>query len=357
MKGKKLICLAVFTLLLPFLMGKNVIAQAKPSVKPLVLRFAHMSPPRGTQAEYLQKACKEVEKGTEGRVKIEIYWSESLVKVKEMPKAIQRGVCDIAWVASVYHPAEVPLWTHYDALLYLPGGEDAVRIAQKAWEMFDESAPLRGDFEKLGQTAWLCTPYDSYCMWSKKVVKNLGDMKGIRVRVSGEGSAKCIIAAGAHPSTIPASETYTALEKGTVDAAITGWEWGKRYGFFEVVPYVTDLDVFGGYAFMNVSLSTLRKMSEGDRKLFLQIGRKMSLELGEAQKRERQEYKEFVQGKGLKLLPFPNEERTKWAELPEVKAMIKNWLDRQKAAGRPGSEVMKTFLQTFGVPQWMPPGY
>jgi TRAP-type C4-dicarboxylate transport system substrate-binding protein len=357
MRGNKLIFLAVFPFLLALVTERTVIAQAKPPVKPLVLRFAHMSPPRGTQAQYLEKACSEVEKGTEGRVKIEIYWSESLVKVKEMPKAIQKGICDIAWVASVYHPAEIPLWTHYDALLYLPGGEDAVRIVQKAWEIFDQSGPLRNDFEKLGQTAWLCTPYDAYCMWSKKAVKNLGDMKGMRIRVSGEGSAKCVIAAGAHPSTIPASETYTALEKGTVDAAITGWEWGKRYGFFEVVPYVTDLDVFGGYAFMNVSLSALRKMSEGDRKVFLQTGRKVSLELGEAQKKERQEYKTFVQGKGLKLFPFPAEERAKWADLPEVKALIKTWLDRQKAAGRPGAEVMRTFLKTFEVPQSMPPGY
>ena len=164
-------------------------------------------------------------------------------------------------------------------------------------------------------------------------------------------------AAGAHPSTIPASETYTALEKGTVDAAITGWEWGKRYGFFEVVPYVSDLDVFGGYAFMNVSLSALGRMSESDRKLFLQTGRKISLELGEAQKKERADYKAFVQEKGLKLLPFPREERAKWAELPEVKGMIKAWLDRQKAAGRPGAEVMRAFLKAFDVPEWMPAGY
>jgi hypothetical protein len=98
-------------------------------------------------------------------------------------------------------------------------------------------------------------------------------------------------------------------------------------------------------------------MSEGDRKVFLQTGRKVSLELGEAQKKERQEYKTFVQGKGLKLLPFAAEERAKWADLPEGRAMIKNWLDRQKAAGRPRAEVMRTFFQVFEVPQWMPPGY
>jgi len=109
-------------------------------------------------------------------------------------------------------------------------------------------------------------------------------MKGIRVRVSGEGSAKCIIAAGAHPSTIPASETYTALEKGTVDAAITGWEWGNGMVFLRWC-LCHRFGCFGGYAFMNVSLSTLRKMSEGTESCFYRSGEKMSLEFGRSSKK------------------------------------------------------------------------
>ena len=46
MRGNKLIFLAVFPFLLALVTERAVIAQVKPSVKPLVLRFAHMSPPR-----------------------------------------------------------------------------------------------------------------------------------------------------------------------------------------------------------------------------------------------------------------------------------------------------------------------
>ncbi len=82
-----------------------------------------------------------------------------------------------------------------------------------------------------------------------------------------------------------------------------------------------------------------------------------SMEYVEAMKKEREDYKAFMQGKGVKILPFPAEEREKWAELPEVKALIKNWIEEQNRAGRPGTEVMKTFLNIFEVPQWMPAGY
>jgi len=50
-------------------------------------------------------------------------------------------------------------------------------------------------------------------------------------------------------------------------------------------------------------------------------------------------------------------EKAKWADFPEVKGLIKAWIDQQNAAGRPGTEVMRTFLDNFGISKWMPPGY
>jgi TRAP-type C4-dicarboxylate transport system substrate-binding protein len=159
------------------------------------------------------------------------------------------------------------------------------------------------------------------------------------------------------PTFVPAGDVYSALERGTVDGAIAGWEWGKRYGFFEIVPYVVDTNVFMMYAFNNISLASLKKMSEKDRKTFLDVGRRVSMEYSEVLKKEREDYKAFMASKGVKVLPFPAEEIKKWGELPEVKGLMKAWIDEQNKAGRPGTEVMKTFLKTFEVPDWMPAGY
>jgi TRAP-type C4-dicarboxylate transport system substrate-binding protein len=172
--------------------------------------------------------------------------------------------------------------------------------------------------------------------------------------VSGEGASKMIKAIGGHPTFIPAVETYTGLEKGIVDAAIAGVEWGKRYRFYEIVPQVIELNIFFGQGFINVSLSALRKMSEADRKVFLEVGRRVSIEYGDAMKKERENDMKVMAEKGMKVLPFPTAEREKWANLPEVKSLCKIWLDQQNAARRAGTEVMKTALDVFGVPEWMP---
>ncbi len=335
----------------------NVQAASVQAANPMILRAAMMAPATGTGSVFLQKACNEIEKLTQGRIKVEIYWSETLVKVREMPKAIQRGVCDIGWVAGAYNPSELPLWSHYAVVLYYPKGEDAGWIGRKAWEVFDTSKELRAEMENLNQRAWFVYAYDHYALFSKKIVKTLSDMRGMRIRVNGEYPSRMIGAIGANPTFLPASDTYSSLERGTVDGAAFPWESAKRYGLFEVVPYAIEINVFPGYCFMNVSLSTLAKMSEQDRKTFLEVGRKVSIDCADAYRKERDEYKVLMQGKGLKILSFPIEERSKWAEEPQVKVLIKKWIDDQTSAGRPGKEVMSLFLKTFELPQMMPTGY
>ncbi len=81
------------------------------------------------------------------------------------------------------------------------------------------------------------------------------------------------------------------------------------------------------------------------------------MEYGEGLMKEKEEYKAFMRGKGLKILPFPAEERAKWAEVLAVKILLKDWIDEQNAAGRPGTVVARTFLETFEMSRLMPPGY
>lgn len=127
-----------------------------------------------------------------------------------------------------YHPAEVPLWTHYRTFLYHPNGDDAGYITRKGWALFDSSKELRADFEKLGQTAWFLTPYDSYPLYSKKIVRTMENMKGMRIRITGEEPAKCLSAIGGHPTFIPAPETYTGLERGIVGRGLCGLGMGQK---------------------------------------------------------------------------------------------------------------------------------
>ena len=73
--------------------------------------------------------------------------------------------------------------------------------------------------------------------WYRKEIKSLKDVKGMKMRIGGFGG-KVLERIGGVPQNIPGGEIYTALEKGTIDAA----EWvgpydDQKLGFNKVAPY------------------------------------------------------------------------------------------------------------------------
>ena len=73
--------------------------------------------------------------------------------------------------------------------------------------------------------------------WYRKEIKSLADMKGLKMRIGGF-AGKVLERMGGVPQNIPGGEIYTALEKGTIDAA----EWvgpydDQKLGFNKVAPF------------------------------------------------------------------------------------------------------------------------
>ncbi len=73
--------------------------------------------------------------------------------------------------------------------------------------------------------------------WYRKPIKSIADIKGMKMRIGGF-AGKVFERMGGVPANIPGGEIYTALEKGTVDAA----EWVGPYddlklGFHKVAPH------------------------------------------------------------------------------------------------------------------------
>jgi TRAP-type mannitol/chloroaromatic compound transport system substrate-binding protein len=73
--------------------------------------------------------------------------------------------------------------------------------------------------------------------WYRKQIKSVADLKGLKFRVGGF-AGKVATRLGVVPQNIPGGEIYTALEKGTIDAA----EWvgpydDQKLGFNKVAPF------------------------------------------------------------------------------------------------------------------------
>src|SRR5438132_13413045 len=87
------------------------IASAAPATaQEIKLTFADQNSPAGWGPSHaLQPWVKQVEEATKGRVKIEVYPSQTLIKGVDMWKGIRGGIADIGWCVQGYWPEQTPL--------------------------------------------------------------------------------------------------------------------------------------------------------------------------------------------------------------------------------------------------------
>src|SRR5688500_16918854 len=92
--------------------------------KPQTRTMANVAPENSRCGRQHKWWVGEVEKRTGNKIKVQIFWIESLAKWKDALPAIQSGVADLAWVSSTYFPGQFPGYLMLDNLFNF--GDDYV---------------------------------------------------------------------------------------------------------------------------------------------------------------------------------------------------------------------------------------
>ena len=186
--------------------------------------------------QFAQPLAENIERLTNGRVKITPYPAGVLAPAFEVYDAVQDGLADTGniWPGYIVNqdPTNSLLSAHpggmgpesYLTWLYEGGGE-------ALWQEFRR--------DKMGLRAMVAGagPTEIF-IHSRRPVSEIEDLDGLRVRMSA-AAADIMTSHGAAPLNLPGGEIYTALERGTVDAA----EWSTPAenivtGLHEAAPYV-----------------------------------------------------------------------------------------------------------------------
>ena len=179
---------------------------------------------------------KKVEEATKGRVKIDLFHSQTLAKGPDIFNAVKSGVADMGWCFHGYWPDMTPL-SDVITLPSLPikSSEKASEVLWKLYEKFPEIQREYRDVHVL--TMWASSPY--FLITAKKQVKTMEDMKGLKIRVVGGPPTEQMKALGAVPVLIPMPDNYQSLDKGVIDGMGAPWEAIHGFRLYEVVKYYT----------------------------------------------------------------------------------------------------------------------
>lgn len=179
-------------------------------------RFQSSDPAGNPNFLFQQEWTETVKEMTDGKVAIELLPVGSIVDYKETPDAIAAGLLDGHITDTSYFSGRDPAF----GLIANPVGAWAdpsqmIDFVENGGgkELMNELVNPYG-LEFLG----VSTP-GLEAFVSKVPLDSVDDLKGVKVR-SPEGLiANVFAAAGANPVNLPASEVYTSLDKGVIDAA------------------------------------------------------------------------------------------------------------------------------------------
>jgi TRAP-type C4-dicarboxylate transport system substrate-binding protein len=201
------------------------------------LTFADQnSPTAWGPTNALQPWVKQAEAATNGKVKFEVYPSQTLVKGPDMWKAVRSGVADVGWCFQGYWPEMTP---HSDVIA-LPGLPipSAQKGSEVLWRLYEKFPAIRKEYSEIHPILFYTgNPY--FLLTSKKQVKTLEDLKGMKIRVTGGPPTEQMKALGAIPTPIPMPDVYQALDKGVIDGMGAPWEAVQGFRLYEVAKYYT----------------------------------------------------------------------------------------------------------------------
>ena len=244
------------------------------------LKLGHfMSPKHAVHRTALVPLAKKIAAESGGDLTIKIFDSGKLGRGPVAQyKRTREGVFDIGFGVIVYTPDLFPK----TMIAGMPGiGRSGEEVATRIWRIYDSH--LRDEFKE-GELLGVWANWPSVLM-SKRPIRKPSDMKGMIVRVSTKFDIPQIEAWGAKAEQIPVTQTYDALQKGTVDAVyIAPSALFRPWNLHEPARYVT-VGMKGPSAlfFLMANKESWKKLSDAHKALLAKhTGREFSINASRA---------------------------------------------------------------------------
>jgi TRAP-type C4-dicarboxylate transport system substrate-binding protein len=305
------------------------------SAQTVVWNHNIFGPPRAVTAG-IEAMADFYKKESNGALEIKISYGAALGPEKQVPEAVKTGGYEGGQMCAGYYPNKFPLLTVMELPFLAPRSiEDNAKVnhAVLSHPLIVKEMTERWNIKYFGPTF-----LPAYEFMGNKRIASVGDMKGVKMRISGL-NAQALQAFGAVPTMVTAPEGYTALERGTIDSF--GFPYAYTFGaykMYEVAKYVTEGMAMSGFlCFQGVSLTAWNKLPDSLKAKLPQAQELANKALFKAYADADTKWIPIFKQK-LEVTPFPPAERAKLAAASG--AIWEAWVKEQEAAGRPGREML-----------------
>ncbi|MEW6667596.1 MAG: TRAP transporter substrate-binding protein DctP [Thermodesulfobacteriota bacterium] len=309
--------------------------------KPIVLRYADFSNPTGGYGQPPVYFMKEVEKRTNGRVKFEPYWSNTLVPSNAITDAVSKGLAEVGRIHGGNEAGKLPVLN----LGSLPSLGNKLWATCMAWnDMVRNSQPAKAELAKHNVKHLFSFGTTEVNLNTTVKVTRLEDLKGLKIRGVGN-QISLLKALGAVPVTGVSEEITMLLERGTIQGLVGAPSFVTIYGMEFAVKYYSDIPFGSVTGSIGMNMDTWKKLPKDIQKTIADMENEMADFVAKSYMEYNKTSLDKMLGAGAQIIKVNQAEKDKLVKIAHETIWSK-WV-KEAPPGVNRQEVLNNFIEAY----------
>jgi len=196
------------------------------------LVFSGILPGHDSLSRMFEDWCRELELRSGGTIEVAYYPGGMLTPASQLFDSVTTGIADIGFGPMGVTPGRFPMMEVIEQPIGIQSAFLMTRLSNDFYRAFQPK-----EFNQVKVLFFLTA--SPGLLHTKKPVRRLEDLVGMKVRCLGGNAARVLKTLGAVPIVISTGDTYDALRKGIVDGVVAAWDALETMNWGEVLPYTT----------------------------------------------------------------------------------------------------------------------
>jgi TRAP-type transport system periplasmic protein len=330
------ICIFVFIIISPLFAQDEALLQ-----EPIELKISHFGPPDWPyQKDVLEPWVNKIENLTNGKVKFNFFPNQIMGKAPEQYNLVVNGTADIAVGITDYTPGRFPL-TSCMQLPFL--GETGETASIVLWHLYQKH--LKDEFKDTKVLGLWCHG-PGHLHTTKKPIKTLEDLKGLRIKVANPSLGKALKLLGAVPVVCTINDISKLLDEGKLDGVALPWEGVSSFNLSDLFKYHTETNIYTLSFFAVMNKKKYESLPADIRKIIDEnIGESMSALAGKTSDDEDVKSRNIAKKNGDFIYTLPKSELQRWKKM--TMSVGDEWIEKMQANDLPGQEALSFVVDLF----------
>jgi TRAP-type C4-dicarboxylate transport system substrate-binding protein len=275
-----------------------------------------------------------LEKMTKGKIVVKMYSGGVLHGARDGFKAITSDITDETEGFPAYFRSSFNLLHAIDLPFAFPNASVGTMVAEALTPKY-----FKEEYEKMGVYMHTNTNITPYNLLSKKPIRTLEDLKGLKVRSGGGMHTLLWKALGAVPVSIPSPEVYSSFQRGIVDAVAWNESAFHTYELHEIGKYMTILHINTTGCAHALNRKFFDNLPPDLKRIFYHATR-ISAQIGAAAYDNNSACgRNVLVENGVEIIMLSPEERMRWGAIAET--LWDDFIKTNEAKGLPARELVK----------------